>query len=118
MATRLFLKKKIMATTQTTYSASAIRSEVKNSAYDALIEKLQFNHFALISVAILIGSCAGGIAAMYVFMTGAPFWQFAVGLTVSMANLIACIGQAPTKWVFNLFMLAVAVNLILVIMHL
>ena len=86
-------------------------------SYDLLIEKLKFNHFALISMAILIGSCAGGIAAMFVFMSGAPLWQFILGLGVSMANLIACIGQAPTKWVFNLLVLSIVVNALLIISH-
>ena len=108
-----------MATASNTYHAAHAHSATKsNSAYDRLIERLQFSHFALISMAILIGSCLGGIAAMYVFMSGAPFWQFVLGLGVSMANLIACIGQASTKTVVNLFALSLLVNAILVISHL
>ncbi len=99
-----------------THSHSA--SKTSASAYDRFIEKLEFSHFALISMAILIGSCLGGIASMYVFMSGAPLWHFILGLAVSMANLIACIGQAGTKTVFNLFMLSIVVNAILVISHL
>ncbi|MCC6372313.1 MAG: hypothetical protein IT236_15020 [Bacteroidia bacterium] len=105
-----------MATQTSTYSGSL--TTTKHSGYDLLIEKLKPNHFALVSMAILIGSCAGGIGAMYVFMSGAPFWQFILGLGISMANLIACIGQAPTKWVFNFFALSVIINLILVFSHL
>lgn len=108
-----------MATLTKSYPQSqSVSHSGAGFSYNALIEKLKFNHFALISMAILIGSCAGGIAAMYVFMSGAPLWVFIVGLGVSMANLIACIAQAPTKWVFNLFVLSIVVNTLLVITHL
>lgn len=109
-----------MSTLTNTYHQNVASSKpvAAKSGYDLFIEKLQFSHFALISMAILIGSCLGGIAAMYVFMNGAPFWQFVLGLGVSMANLIACIGQAPTKWVFNLFVLSLLVNAVLLLSNL
>ncbi len=108
-----------MATITKTYqTTSTHEAQHSGSAIDNLIEKLKFNHFALISMAILVGSCLGGIAAMYVFMNGAPFWQFALGLSVSMANLIACISQASTKWVVRLFGLSLLVNAILVLANL
>lgn len=96
---------------------SNVSSNTSASAYDKFIERLKFSHFALISMAILIGSCAGGIAAMFVFQSGAPFWQFMLGLGISMANLIACIAQASTKTVFTLFMFSLIVNAILVLSH-
>jgi hypothetical protein len=85
--------------------------------YDRFIEGLKFSHFGLISMAILFGSCLGSIAAMCVFYNGAPIWVFAIGLFASMANLVACIGQAPTKWVVNIFVLSVLVNLALCIIY-
>ena len=72
------------------------------SAYDRWIETLKFSHFGIISMTILVGSILGGIASMYVFQNDAPFWQFVVGLYCTMANLVASIAQAPTKWVVNL----------------
>jgi hypothetical protein len=83
----------------------------------SLIERLQFSHFALISMSILIGSCLGGIASMFVFMNGAPFWQFVLGLTISMANLVASIAQAPTRWVFYIFIISLFVNTVLVVLN-
>ena len=85
--------------------------------YNKLIENLKFSHFGLVAMAILIGSIIGGLAAMFVFEAGAPFWQFIVGLTFSMANLVASIAQAPTKWVFNLFILSLIVNSILILVN-
>ncbi len=83
--------------------------------YNDLIESLKFSHFGLISMAILIGSIMGGIAAMFVFQAGAPLWEFIVGLAFTMANLVASISQAPTKWVFNLFVLSLIVNTLLIV---
>ena len=83
--------------------------------YNDLIEDLNFSQFGLISMSILIGSIMGGIAAMFVFQAGAPLWQFIVGLIFTMANLVASIAQAPTKWVFNLFVLSLIVNTLLIV---
>jgi hypothetical protein len=55
---------------------------------------------------------------MFVFMNGAPFWQFVLGLSISMANLIASIAQAPTRWVFYIFITSLLVNSILVVVNL
>jgi hypothetical protein len=93
-------------------------STTKQSAYDQLIKKLEFSHFSVISMAILIGSCLGGIAAMFVFQNGAPLWQFVLGLAFAMANLVACIAQAPTKWVVTLFLASLVVNSALLIINL
>jgi len=86
--------------------------------YNQLIKDLEFSHFGLISITILFGSCLGGIAAMFVFMAGAPIWVFGIGLAASLANLVAAISQAPTKWVMNLFILSVLVNLALIAIYL
>jgi hypothetical protein len=83
--------------------------------YDNFIEGLTFSHFGLISIAILFGSCLGAITAMYLFLYGAPMWLFSIGLFSSLANLVACIGQAPTKWVVNMFAQSLIVNVGLLI---
>lgn len=93
------------------------KSVIGTSRYDAFIKKMEFNHFALISMAILVGSCLGGIATMAIFENNAPFWQFALGLGISMANLVACISQAPTKWVVNLFGASLLINTVLLLMN-
>lgn len=106
-----------MSTVAKNFSQSqASSSELSLSArYNKFIEDLKFSHFGLISMAILFGSIMGGIAAMYVFENQAPMWQFILGLGVSMANLVASIAQAPTKWVFNLLVLSVIVNIGLIL---
>ena len=98
-----------------TYSNSNSLSLINR--YNKIIDDLKFSHFGLISMAILIGSIMGGTAAMFVFEAGAPLWEFIVGLTFTMANLVASIAQAPTKWVFNLFILSLIVNSTLIVVN-
>jgi hypothetical protein len=88
------------------------------SRYDRFIKSLEFSYFGLISMAILIGSCLGGVATMKIFENDAPFWQFVLSLGISMANLVACISQAPTKWVVNLFAASLLVNAVLLLLNL
>jgi hypothetical protein len=82
--------------------------------YETFIKRIEFYHFGIITMAILTGSCLGSISAMFVFYNGAPIWVFAIGLFASLANLVACISQAPTKWVVIFFALSVAVNVSLI----
>lgn len=107
-----------MASIAKTYSESKTNtSSVEGSFYTRLIEKLNFSYFALISMTILIGSCFGGITAMYLMSDNAPIWQLCVNIYITMASNIAAIGQAPTKWVVNLFGLSMLANTVLLLAH-
>jgi hypothetical protein len=86
--------------------------------YNRFIEKMTFNYYGFIAMSILITSCLGGITTMQIFENGAPLWQFMISVSFTMANLVACIGQAPTKWVINLFALAGVVNTVLLMINL
>lgn len=88
------------------------------SRYNTFIKKLESNYFGIIAMAILISSCLGGVTTMQVFAHHAPLWQFIVGLGFTMANLVACIAQAPIKWVFNLFIASLLVNTALLLLNL
>lgn len=85
------------------------------SRWNQLIDDLKFSHFGLICISILFGSCMGGVAAMFILQAGMPIWVVGIALAVSLANLVASIAQAPTKWVVNLFTLSLIVNLILLL---
>lgn len=98
--------------------SQAQKSNANFSRYETFIKKMDFNYYGLISMAILVGSCLGGIAAMKIFENDAPFWQFGLGLSISMANLVASISQAPTRWVVNLFGASLIINAILLIINL
>lgn len=93
-------------------------SNVKAGSYDAFLEKLKFSYFGLICMTITFGSCLGGIAAMYTLQNDAPIWQLAICMTVAMANNVAAIGQAPIKWLVNVFTISTLVNILLILINL
>ncbi len=66
---------------------------------------------------ILIGSIMGGIAAMFILKNDAPIWQLGICMASAMANNVAAIGQAPTKWVVNLFLACLSINIILILLN-
>ncbi len=106
-----------MTTIAKTFNESKVTSLPVINSYNRLIEKLHFSYFGLISMTILIGSCIGGIAAMYILKDNAPIWQLCINIYLTMASNIAAIGQAPTKWVVNLFGLSVLANIMLLLAH-
>src|ERR1043166_610795 len=83
--------------------------------FSKLVKDLTPNYYSFIAMAILIGSCLGSIAAMSVFYNRAPIGFFCIGLFATMANLVTCIGQAPTKWVLNVFALSIVTNIVLIL---
>jgi hypothetical protein len=85
--------------------------------YDTFIQKNQSNYFSFIAMTILVGSIWGGIAAMFIDKGNAPVWQLAINVGISMAVNVAAIGQAPLKWVMNLFIASIVVNAALMAMN-
>lgn len=101
-----------MATTTLSHSA-----QNQSSWYGKLVQKLEFSYFGLISMTILIGSIIGGIAAMFIFQNDAPIWQLGVCMATAMANNVSAIGQAPTRWVLNIFLTNFAVCALFIIVN-
>lgn len=106
---------------ETTYSVNhghkattQAKTIATNSWYDNLIANAESSYFAVIAMTISIGSILGGIGAMYIFQNDAPIWQLALCMSFAMANNVAAIGQAPTKWVVNIFAIDVLVSLVLI----
>lgn len=102
----------------TTYAKHLEETKVSHGTgllgrWNQMIENLKFSHFGLICISILFGSCMGGVAAMYILQAGLPIGVVGIALAVSLANLVASIAQAPTKWVVNIFALSLLINLIL-----
>lgn len=105
-----------MATTlsHTTHSSGA---NAQLSWYGKLITKLNFSYFGLIAMTISIGSIIGGIAAMYIFQNDAPIWQLGLCMAGAMANNVAAIGQAPTRWVVNIFLVNFVISSLLILIN-
>lgn len=107
------------STAQTSNKAATIANHTNTIGwYAKLIEKAEFSYFGIIAMTITIGSILGGIATMFVFQNDAPTWQLGVAMMISMANNVAAIGQAPTKWVVNIFALCVVLNLLIIAINL
>ena len=89
----------------------------KLSWYNQWVKKLEFSYYGIISMTILIGSCYGAIAAMIVLQNDAPIWQLGVCIFVAMGNNVAAIGQAPLKWVINMFGLCMLISTLLILIN-
>lgn len=92
-------------------------TEKHESTYENWIKKLNFSYFGIISMTILIGSIIGGVAAMFVLKNDAPIWQLGICMASAMANNVAAIGQAPIKWVVNLFLACLSINIMLILLN-
>jgi hypothetical protein len=71
----------------------------------------------MMSMAILLGSVMGGIMAMFTLERNNLF-LLAIGLAVTMANLVLSIGQAPAKWLVRGLVTCVIVNTLIIIISL
>lgn len=101
----------------TTLSHNVSSSDNNLSWYGKLIKKLEFSYFGMIAMTISIGSIIGGIAAMYIFQNDAPIWQLGICMAFAMANNVAAIGQAPTRWVANIFLATCLVEAVLILVN-
>ena len=108
-----------MTTLSKSYQSShtATKSHGLAERYNAFIENMKFSYFGLISMTILIGSILGGITAMVILENGASIWQLGLCLAISMANNVAAIGQATTKWIVNLFAATLLINIVLILVN-
>lgn len=104
-----------MATIAKTTHLSQAGTAVSGGWYSRLVELYTFNYFFLISFVILVGSCWGGITAMYILKADAPIWQLCANIYLTMGCNVACIGQAPAKWVINLFGISALANTVLLL---
>jgi len=106
-----------MATTANSIQGQATTSNVKASGYDAFLQKLNFSYFGLMAMTITFGSCLGGIAAMYTMQNETPIWQLGIVMACAMANNVAAIGQAPIKWLVNIFAVTSVVNTLMILIN-
>lgn len=104
--------------TTTITNSKTVSGDINLSWYEKLIKKAEFSYFGLISLTITVGSILGGVAAMFIFQNDSPIWQLGIAMSLSMANNVLAIGQAPAKWIVNLFSACVILNLLLIAINL
>lgn len=83
--------------------------------YQRLLAEATFNYYFLISFAITLGSCLGGVTAMYILQNDAPIWQLLVNIYFTMGCNVACIAQVKAKWILNIFGISVLANIVLLL---
>jgi len=85
--------------------------------YQRFMAEAKYNYFAVISMSILVASIWGGLTAMVILENNAPIWVLCINIYITMASNIASIGQAPVKWVVNLFALSIVANLAIILAY-
>ncbi|MFN5183646.1 MAG: hypothetical protein ACK5D5_11560 [Bacteroidota bacterium] len=85
--------------------------------YNVFLKNNEDNYFSIIAMVILVGSIWGGLAAMLIDRNNSAVWQLALNVSSSMAGNVVAIGQAPLKWVINLFILGIIINTILIVIN-
>jgi len=83
--------------------------------YNAFIKQLSFSYFGFISFTISISAILGGGVVKFSLENNAPFWQFVVGMILSLINIVVAVAQFPVKWVFTVFAITTLVNIGLVL---
>ena len=100
---------------KTSLHVATERTLVAKTWYDRFIDEISFNYFFVISFVITAGSCIGGITAMYILSNNAPIWQLCANIYLTMGCNVACIGQAPVKWVIRIFGISILANIVLLL---
>lgn len=91
------------------------------STYDRYYNRFEHGLFGNCTLGILASSCLGGIAAMTVLEHGTSILQMIqlfVVVCVSMMFNGAVLSQQKPKTIFNLLILSVLVNVVLIVLNL
>ncbi|WP_299890875.1 hypothetical protein [uncultured Lacinutrix sp.] len=90
--------------------------------YNYMLSDFKVNFMIYIPLSIILQSCIGSIAAMYILQTSAvdafPFFQLTLCVIVSMAYNASVLAQLGYKLVFNMLVLSMLINILLIIINL
>jgi len=90
-------------------------------AYNTLLIDFKKNFLTYIPLSIILQSCIGSVAAMYILMRASivdfPFFQLGLCVIVSMAYNASIMAQLHKKIVFNLLIVSLFVNTLLIILN-
>jgi hypothetical protein len=85
--------------------------------YRDLVSQLEKFYFGMMVFTIIVGSMLGSISAMYISQSSSPIWQMSLCIAAAMGNNVMAIGQAPAKWVFNVFILTTLLQAVLIVVN-
>jgi hypothetical protein len=83
--------------------------------YRHLMEELEFSYFAFISFVIAFSACLGGGLVRFSLQYNSAYWQFSLGMCLSLLNIIACVAQFPVRWIFTIFIVTTLANISLIL---
>jgi len=87
------------------------------SIYNKLFLDFKTSYMLMIPLSIILQSCIGSIAIMYVLLDKGPFiiLEMAISVSICMIYNAAILAQLKPKLVFNLLLLSVIINVLLLI---
>jgi len=91
-----------------------------NTVYNKYLTMFKTEYMLYIPLSIIFQSCLGSIAAMYILENHVPsfsFFQLGLCVVVSMLYNASVLAQLNSKLVFNLLLLTITVNTLLLILN-
>ena len=85
--------------------------------YNRFIDRLEDSYFFIVSMILLIGSNLGIVTAMFTHYNHGGELEMIVSVSATMIVNIACILRVPMNWLFNLFVISVLVNSLLLALN-
>lgn len=85
--------------------------------YNNLLRDFQSSYMMMIPLSIVFQSCLGSIATLYIIMNKGPMMllQLGICIAVTMMYNASILAQLKSKSVFNLLILSVLSNILLII---
>ena len=80
-------------------NSTTITTEVDES----MVINTEKNYFGIMGLTMVIGSCWGGIVAMFVLEANAPAYIIFINVLASLLNNVAAIAQLPYKTLLLVF---------------
>lgn len=108
-----------MAVLTKTYLAHTMKAtgrlHLLRQKYELLMKQLDFSYFAFISFCIAFSACLGGGLVKFSLQYNSSFWQFVLGMCLSLVNIVACVAQFPVRWIFGIFVTTSIANISLIL---
>lgn len=85
--------------------------------YNNLLRDFQASYMMMIPLSIILQSCLGSIATLYIIMNKGPMMllQLGICIAVTMMYNASILAQLKSKLVFNLLILSLASNMLLIV---
>ena len=89
----------------------------QNGFWDKMFNgNLELNRYAIISAVLLVVGCLGGLTVGYGAINHT--WQLIVVVIPTLTTLSLLLAVSPLKWILNMAVLSVLINVSIIIMNL